>query len=139
MKVAFYKGRKRVFNRLVSWWTRGPYSHCELVLDNGVSVSSSFMDGGVRYKHIDFAPDLWDFIEVGPEYPAIKDRIYAKCGRKYDWRGLIGFVFRRAGEDRGKEFCSEFVMDLLWYSEPWRFDPNTAYVVLDRIDSASLK
>lgn len=31
-KVAFYKGRHRLFDRLVQWWTRGPYSHCELLL-----------------------------------------------------------------------------------------------------------
>ena len=131
MRVAFYKGRKRIFNRLVAWWTRGPYSHCELVLDDGSAVSSSFMDGGVRYKHIDFAPDLWDFVEIGPEYPAIRERIYVKYGRGYDWRGLIGFVFRRVADHREKEFCSEFVMSVIGYDEAWRFDPNTAKSALE--------
>ena len=107
MKIAFYKGRKRIFNRLVSWWTRGPYSHCELVLDDGVSISSSFMDNGMRYKRIDFNPDHWDFIDIGPETPIIRERIKGILGYKYDFIGLIGFVFRRIADDKKKMFSSK--------------------------------
>ena len=55
MQVAFYKGKKRLFNRLTAWWLRGLYSHCELVLGyeadgRAICVASSFLDGGVRQK-----------------------------------------------------------------------------------------
>ena len=60
VKIAMYKGRKRVFNRLVSWWTRGPYSHTELVID-GVCYSSSFLDKGVRKKAIELDPENTDY------------------------------------------------------------------------------
>ena len=133
MKIALYKGKKHLFNRAVSWWTRGPYSHVELILDDGISVSSSFMDGGVRYKHIDYtSTENWDFIDIGSEPEGIRDRIYEILDQKYDWMGLIGFVFRRVGDDRKKKFCSETVMYLLGYSDSWRFDPNTLAAVFNK-------
>ena len=69
MQAAFYKGRKRLFNRITSWWLRGTYSHCELVLEtdsNGLAVcaSSSALDGGVRIKHMRLDPAHWDLVPV---------------------------------------------------------------------------
>ena len=69
MQAAFYKGRKRLFNRLTAWWLRGSYSHTELVLgydDAGQAIcaSSSMMDGGVRVKHMTLNPDHWDIVPV---------------------------------------------------------------------------
>jgi len=130
MKIALYKGKQHLFNKAVAWWTRGPYSHVELILDDNVSVSSSFRDGGVRYKQINYSnTENWDFIEIGPEPEGLRAKIDEILDQKYDWMGLIGFVFRRVGDDRKKLFCSESVMYLLGYSEPWRFDPNTLTAV----------
>ena len=47
VQLALYKGRGTLFNALIRWWTRSPYSHCELVI-NGTCYSSSIRDGGVR-------------------------------------------------------------------------------------------
>lgn len=70
MKAAFYKGRKRLFNRLTAWWLRGPYSHCELIVGTdlqgrSICASSSFMDGGVRIKAMHLDVEHWDLVEVG--------------------------------------------------------------------------
>ena len=130
MKIALYKGREHLFNKAVSWWTRGPYSHVELILDDGISISSSFRDGGVRYKNINYSNvDNWDFIEIGPEPVELRDKINTIDSQEYDWLGLAGFVIRRIGDDRKKKFCSETVMYLLGYLDPWRFDPNTLAAV----------
>jgi len=135
MKAAFYKGRGRVFNRLTSWWTRGPYSHMELVLDDGISISSSFMDGGVRFKRIDYSNVAnWDFIELGPEPDGIRAAIDPTLDSEYDIRGLLGFVLRRIGDDRHKLFCSEACMQYLGYDETWRFCPNTAAAILRKVE-----
>jgi hypothetical protein len=135
MKVAFYKGKKRLFNKLVSWWTRGPYSHCELVFSDGESASSSFMDGGVRYKRILFNHDLWDFIELGPQFDEQKAREWfdKHDGAQYDVMGLVGFVFRRVGDDKKKYFCNEAVLAALGFLESWRFDPNSTYALLEGV------
>jgi hypothetical protein len=68
MKVALYKGKRGgfagAFDASVRWWTRGPYSHVELVFSDGMSASASARDGGVRFKRIDFKPEHWDFIDL---------------------------------------------------------------------------
>ena len=68
MKVALYKGKRGgsagAFDASVRWWTRGPYSHVELVFSDGMSASASPRDGGVRFKRIDFKPEHWDFIDL---------------------------------------------------------------------------
>ena len=37
IKVAFYKGTGDLFNKIVRWWTKSPYSHAELILPDGVT------------------------------------------------------------------------------------------------------
>jgi hypothetical protein len=135
MKVAFYKGKKRLFNKLVSWWTRGPYSHCELVFSDGQSASSSFMDGGVRYKRILFDNGHWDFIELGPKFDEQKAREWfdKHLGDGYDVAGIIGFVNPRVSQDKQKEFCIEAVLSALEFTESWRYNLNTAYSALLRV------
>ena len=132
MKIASYKGRKRLFNRVVSWWMNGPYSHSELILDDGICISSSFMDSGVRYKRIVFNPDHWDFVEIGPETPIIRERI-AKLlmpkPRKFDLLGLAGFVVRPISGDNDQIYCSEAVLTILGLVDPWRFDPNALHAM----------
>lgn len=130
MQVAFYKGRKRLFNRLTSWWTRGPYSHCELVMPDGSFVSSSFMDNGVRIKRISINPDHWDFLEVDDATPEMWEAAINMVGTPYDTLGLVGFLFSPVADDRNKMFCSEFVKWFFGFSEPWRFNPNTTYSVI---------
>ena len=135
MKVAFYKGHTRLFNKLVSWYLRGPYSHCELIFettDEGVSVcaSSSFRDGGVRFKHMVLDPDHWDVIDVEG------DRVYAMRwlveheGDGYDIFGLIGFIWRRQSDDKHKWFCNEAVLAMLGRNDPYRFDPMSTFACL---------
>ena len=68
MKAAFYKetrpGLPGIYNRLVRWWTKSPYSHVELVVSTGRAWSSSFEDGGVRSKLIDLDPAKWDLVDL---------------------------------------------------------------------------
>lgn len=133
VKVAFYKGKTRFFNKAVAWWTRGPYSHCELIV-SGHSYSSSFLDGGVRVKDIEYDPEHWDFVDV-PWATAEKAVAWFQehMGQGYDVVGLAGFVVRRVEDDRGKYFCSEAVAASLGFDEAWRFDPNTLHPVLSRM------
>ena len=132
VKVAFYKGRKRFFNRAVAWWTRGPYSHCELIVD-GKSYSSSFLDGGVRVKEIEYDPEHWDIVDL-PWADAARAVMWfeAHMGLGYDVLGLVGFVARRVEDDRDRYFCSESIAAALGFADAWRFDPNTLYPVLAR-------
>ncbi len=135
MQVAFYKGKSRLFNRLVSWWLRGPYSHCELILghtDGGLAIcaSASFMDGGVRTKHIKLHADRWDVIEAGGDRTRALDWLFMHEDAGYDVPGILGFVWRRTPDSQRRWFCSEAVAAMLGMRDAWRFDPCALHAAL---------
>lgn len=139
LRVAFYKGRSRPFNLLVSWKMDGPYSHTEAVLGtNPISglmtcASSSFMDGGVRFKDIELEPDRWDIIEVaGVDPERVAEWFRQRLGQPYDVRGLVSFVLP-VGNTPDGYFCNEAVGAAIGLPEPARFDPNSFACVLERL------
>lgn len=139
--AAFYKGTHAgvpgIYNRLVRWWTRSPYSHVELVFFDGgpgavsQTASSSYMDGGVRFKWIEFDPDRWDFVDL-PGQLAEPARAWfdAHEGDRYDLLGNVHFIVSAVGDDKRKWFCSEAVAAALGMPDPARFDPGTLYAAL---------
>ena len=134
VKVAFYKNNSHLFNRLVAWWTKGKYSHMELVFSDGLAASSSNRDRGVRYKRIHFSPANWDVFELDETFSEEFAREYfnRRLDKRYDIKGLFGFVWQAAKDNPNKEFCSEVCMGMLVFAEPWRFSPNQAFPVLKR-------
>lgn len=139
MKAAFYKGKHRLFNRLTAWWDNGIYTHMELVFSDQVAASSSFSDGGVRFKSIQFDDSRWDFIELPRKLFNERDaRVWfdVNKGRKYDFAGLIRFVADALPENRTRFFCSEACLSALNIKESWRFTPNSAYILLNSIIEA---
>ncbi|QBP09865.1 hypothetical protein [Cupriavidus metallidurans] len=139
MQIAFYRGRKRWLDRLIQWWSRGPYSHCELVLEkapNGTHVcaSSSWVDGGVRMKAIDLSGPAWVVVDVPVSLDTVRQAeewFRRHDGEGYDILGLVGMVLRTRNRADGKRwFCSEAVAAALGWSEPWRLDPTTLNYVL---------
>ncbi|WP_136414409.1 hypothetical protein [Herbaspirillum sp. ST 5-3] len=132
MKIAFYKGRTRLFNRFVSWWTSGPYSHAEAVFDGFRELSgpvlcgsSSFLDGGVRLKMIELQPDHWDVIEV-PSLDGSRalDWFHAHLGAKYDVIGLLS-TSCPIRQDGRRYFCNEAIGTAGGLRDAWRFNPNS--------------
>jgi hypothetical protein len=111
MKVAFYKyhtpGIMGLFARFTRFITGGPYSHCELVFNDGLAYSASIQDGGTRFKRIDFDPTKWDIMEIASK----QDRARAFCeeeqGCKYDYPGICRFIFPWVRESKTRWFCSE--------------------------------
>jgi hypothetical protein len=135
MKLAFYKGTKKgipgLYNRFVRWWDNGLYSHVELVFGDGMSASSSFIDKGVRIKHIEYNEANWDFLEL----PSSLDEVAARrwfvenTGKPYDLLGNLGFLWRPLKGLSGAFFCSEADSMSLQFTEAWRFSPNLLYIV----------
>lgn len=131
MKVAFYKGNMAGWNgfydRLIRFWTRGPYSHVELIFSDNVSASSSLPDGGVRFKRIDYDLDKWDIFELS-------DRFDEQAARKwfndhefaqYDLMGILHFVLFPILGSKRRWFCSEAVLAALGFTKTERVDPTT--------------
>jgi hypothetical protein len=143
LRAAFYKGTHPglpgAYNRGVRWWTRSPYSHVELVFDDGMAASSSAMDGGVRFKAIDFDPALWDFVPLPAALaPAARAWFAAHAGAGYDYMGNVHFVLSAIGNDAGRWFCSEAVGAALGMPDPERFDPGTLHAALTFINQPAL-
>ena len=132
MRVAFHKGGNLIGDRLIKWWDGGIYSHCEIVFDDGLWTSASFMDGKkVRGKLIAPTPGSWDYITIPKAYEQVaRDFFYATEGAPYDVLGLLRFVIAPY-KGRGKRYwCSEWVAEALDLREPWRYGPNGLYNVL---------
>ena len=129
MRAAFYKatrpGLQGIYSRAVRWVDRGPYSHCELVFSDGQSASASWMDGGVRFKRIDYDPAHWDFIEI-PAYLESAARAWFELheGEPYDLQGNLRFAFFMVSESPDGRFCSEALAAALGLREAWRLGPN---------------
>ena len=124
VQIAFYKAKGNWIDLATRIWTNSPYSHCEIVI-NKDWYSSSPRDGGVRIKQIVDDGNSWDFIEVYID----KERLYQKYreykSRGYDFKGiLLSNVLPIGWHSKNKVTCSEFVADVLGYSEPEKFSPQ---------------
>lgn len=123
-----------LYSRVVRWIDRGPYSHCELVFSDGLSASASWIDGGVRFKRIDYDTEHWEFIDLPPGLePYARDWFERNAGAPYDLMGNVRFVLPwLADSDRGW-FCSEAMAAALKLKEPWRLGPNGLAALLPRL------
>jgi hypothetical protein len=134
--AAFYKstrpGLAGIYNRLIRWWDNGKYSHCELIFSDGRAASASYLDGGVRFKQIDFRPERWDFILL-PDYMEDQARQWFidHEGDKYDLIGNLRFALDFLPDNKNKWFCSEALAAAIGISEPWRLGPNGLAAVLN--------
>lgn len=123
-KLAFYKAKGDWIDLLIRVFTNSPYSHVEIVT-NKDWYSSSPRDGGVRIKQIQDDGNSWDFVEVNID----KERLYQKYreykGRGYDFKGiLLSNILPIGWHSKSKATCSEFVADVLGYSEPAKYSPQ---------------
>lgn len=137
MQVAFYKGRKRLTNRVIADLTGGPFSHVEAVLEmypNGwaLCVSASMMDGGVRAKLINIGTADW--VVVTAKTGATEDRawqwFWLHSGYKYDYTGAMSYRVPFLREQRKKKYCSEAVSEMLGLEESNH--PNGLFKTLQR-------
>lgn len=137
--AAFYKGNRDGYAGVLSYLGRkldhGPYSHTELVLPSGLSLSSSLPDGGVRAKLIRYScPHKWDFLPLhdpdGTWTLGAMAWFEAHKDDKYDILGNLRFVTNFIPHSEDKQFCSEANMAMLGYPEPFRFGPSGMAVTL---------
>lgn len=70
MQIAFYRAPDNIYDWLIRFWT-GPYlllparySHCELVFSDGICISASPREGGVRAKRIELDSASWDLMDI---------------------------------------------------------------------------
>jgi hypothetical protein len=124
-RIAFYKPHRKtdILGHLVCWWTKSPYSHCEIVLDDWC-YSSSIRDGGVRFKKIDLTQKHWVVVPAEDIQPEKVLALYARTkGNKY---GLLDCITTQILNTplhvSGQYFCSEWCAEAagLPYPEAWK-------------------
>ena len=134
MKVAFYKstrpGWQGLYSRAARLVDRGPYSHAEMVFSDGMSASASFVDGGVRFKKIDYNPAHWDFVDAPGDEGAAMAWFIEHNGASYDLIGNLSFLCPLIPHSVRKWFCSEAIAAALGIPEPHRLGPNGLAAVL---------
>lgn len=108
MKIAFYKASfGTVLDKVISFVTRSPYSHCELVFSDGQCASSSSRDGGVRFKTIELG-EKWDVYQLDDKIneAAANEWFTVNAGIPYDWIGAGAAALHIDLESPHKAFCS---------------------------------
>lgn len=135
-RAAFYCGTRPgiagLYNRLGRWLDHGRFSHCEMQFSDGLSASSSFMDGGVRFKQIGYSSvDSWEFVELPPHLENMAYCWFLKHqGQGYDVMGNINALLGFVPHTSNKWFCSEALAESLGFSDSWRLKPNGLYARL---------
>lgn len=142
--MAFYKGTRPgmggVLNIIGRKLDHGPYSHTELILPetfHRLSIGSSYIDGGVRFKPIRYTSvGYWDFLPIPDADGSLSlyahDWTLNHNSLAYDLRGNMRFLTNLFTQDTEKWFCVESNMAMLGYPEAhaFRYGPSHAAVTL---------
>jgi len=128
MQVIFYENRYGYFadklirfktatwkQRLNGEWKDLP-SHCELLFDNCQMFSASFREDVVRFKKHSYTGKAWCRIDIGlTDSQILQVGRFAReqAGKKYDYLGILGFVFPFVKDAKNRWFCSEICSEAL--------------------------
>ncbi len=142
LEIAFYKGNDWL-DKLIKLWTRGPYSHVELIMNDMWITSHPSV--GIRSRKAPTDLENWDIITIEYDSCDMLQDTFVKyyndqIGCKYDWKGIFFSQFFKIGYNQDdKWFCSEFVTKLLQVLsiyevldlQPNKIDPSELYRVLE--------
>ena len=114
--VAFYKGEGAWHNRIVRWSTQSKYSHAELIMPDGKSISIKPFDPlGIRKERFYEVEPLEDYdmicVPVNQEQINTIEMFFRDTkGDGYDWPGMLiskltPFFVKRTG----RWYCSEWI------------------------------
>lgn len=111
IKLYSYKGKGKTTDKLIKWWTRGPYSHTELQIGDYLFSASQY-DGSVRYIPMHRITEKnWDIVDLGSwdlDYDRIEHFSKTQIGKKYDWKGIfLSQIFPFNTHSKNRWFCSE--------------------------------
>jgi hypothetical protein len=128
VELAFYRGGRTFYDRLIAWWTKSEFTHVEIVREreNGKALifSSSPRDGGVREVWCALNPDRWEFHTIEREID--KSIFETELRKRYDWLGILGSQILAGGLNlKTRWFCSEICARILRLEQPQRYSPES--------------
>jgi len=119
MEVIARKKPGTWWGSLVRWYTWGPYSHIELRFSDDWCFSTGQVpkpDGAlglhaaVRFAKFTVQSSTWDRWQIKiPENTEreLRDWCVQRCGRPYDWLGILGVVLNWHIQSPFSWYCSE--------------------------------
>jgi uncharacterized protein YycO len=117
--IAIYRGKSAV-SRIIRAFNWSPYSHVAWVDDDDFSVIEAWHRGGVTHvasPNVNHTPGtMVDIFYVTSEQAfqteIIRQFLKDQVGKKYDFAGILGFIFRATRLQRKQKwFCSELVAE----------------------------
>lgn len=117
--IAIYRGKSAV-SRIIRFFNWSPYSHVAWIDDSNFSVIEAWHKGGVTHVKTPScnhtpgtALDLFIVPQEEPHHTAmIREFLLSQVGKKYDFAGILGFIFRVTRLQRKQKwFCSELVAE----------------------------
>lgn len=127
MYIAFNKSNKTLMDKMIRFFTKSEYVHCELVTvkrSDKFYGYSAYPGEGVRAKWISYDPNEWEFIKI-PSVD-VKNFLQKTEGKKYDYLGALGFVFGN-NDNPNRWFCSEWCATVLGLENPSKLSPGDLY------------
>lgn len=127
MYIAFNKSNKTLLDKLIRFFTKSEYVHCEIVTlkrSDKFYGYSAYPGEGVRAKWISYDADEWEFIKI-PSVD-VKSFMQKTEGKKYDYLGVLGFVFGN-NDNPNRWFCSEWCASVLGLENPSKLSPGDLY------------
>lgn len=139
--LAFYLGKRTENPRseLLDWiickFSSSRFSHVELVTNydsvtgRGLGWTSSYRDGGVRCKYINFNTGRWELYEVPTVYSEkeLTDWFSVRVGQYYDVFGAISTLIPFFRNSLKKWFCSEIVGTCLGVAGSYKMNPQQLF------------
>jgi len=109
LRLRFVTTRNNWLSNLIRWQTQGTVSHVESILPDG-SIIGAYLDGVKQVPgNTDFGYTSQTFVDVlAPQESVDKWVAYLKsrCGRKYDFLAILGFVLHMNIRTPGAFICS---------------------------------
>ena len=110
MYIAFNKSNKTLMCKLIKFFTKSEYVHCELVTVKRADKFygySAYPGEGVRAKWISYNPNEWEFIKI----PTVDVKSFMEKteGKKYDYLGALGFVFGNNENPNRCKICGKIL------------------------------
>ncbi len=129
MEVWFYIGKGRLFDRLIRWYTKSKFSHCEIVIDGMASSADAWTNRVRAIPASGFNPANWEKIQVASDAIKATTFVSSQLGKKYDWLGILGFFLPVKLQNSNRWYCSEFCAAALGI---WKrpISPQQLYEVL---------
>lgn len=126
LHIAYRYDDQRTFARLVRLFRGGDCAHVEAAVplngDQWACVSSSWLDGGPRFKVMPLPPEKWRIYRTSISHLRADEWLAANHGKGYGWWRLIRFVLPFLRPGGGGPVCTSAVAEMIGMPKPETWD-----------------